>query len=77
MENTLSDFWRMIWEHHLEMVLMLTNLEEYSKTKCAKYWPDTGESKTYGDISVSHVTEKRESGETNVSKGTTLSWQCV
>lgn len=62
MENTVSDFWRLIWEQHLELVLMLTNLEEYSKTKCAKYWPDEGD-KAYGDITVTHVQEKRYSGE--------------
>ena len=61
MENTVSDFWRLIWEQHLELVLMLTNLEEYSKTKCAKYWPDEGD-KVYGDITVTHVQEKRYSG---------------
>lgn len=42
---------------------MLTNLEEYSKTKCAKYWADKTEGeKTYGDIAVSHVQEKQFSG---------------
>ncbi|XP_059488748.1 tyrosine-protein phosphatase 69D isoform X2 [Neocloeon triangulifer] len=60
MENTVSDFWKMIWEQHLELVLMLTNLEEYSKTKCYKYWPDEGE-KVFGDITVVHVQEKRYS----------------
>lgn len=63
MEDTVSDFWRMIWEQHLELVLMLTNLEEYSKTKCAKYWPDSSESKSFGDVSVTHVSEKKCSGE--------------
>ncbi|XP_046406148.1 tyrosine-protein phosphatase 69D [Ischnura elegans] len=60
MDNTVCDFWRMIWEQHLELILMLTNLEEYSKTKCAKYWPDEGD-KVCGDISISHVQEKRYS----------------
>ncbi|KAJ1525691.1 hypothetical protein ONE63_008902 [Megalurothrips usitatus] len=59
MEDTVSDFWRMIWEQHLELVLMLTNLEEYSKTKCAKYWPDSSESKSFGDITVTHTNEKK------------------
>lgn len=63
MEDTVSDFWRMIWEQHLELVLMLTNLEEYSKTKCAKYWPDAEGTKTFGDISVSHISEKKCSGD--------------
>lgn len=58
MENTVCDYWRMIWEQHLELVLMLTNLEEYSKTKCAKYWPDKSESKSFGDITVEHVRER-------------------
>ncbi|XP_068082268.1 tyrosine-protein phosphatase 69D isoform X2 [Anabrus simplex] len=62
MDNTVCDFWRMIWEQHLEMILMLTNLEEYSKTKCAKYWPDEAEGeKVFGDITLSHVQEKRYS----------------
>jgi len=42
---------------------MLTNLEEYSKTKCAKYWPDEAEGdKMFGDFGVAHVREKRYSG---------------
>ncbi|XP_044012009.1 tyrosine-protein phosphatase 69D isoform X2 [Aphidius gifuensis] len=58
MENTVCDYWRMIWEHHLELVLMLTNLEEYSKTKCAKYWPDKTETKNFGDICVQHIKQR-------------------
>jgi protein tyrosine phosphatase len=63
MDNTVCDFWRMVWEQHLELILMLTNLEEYSKTKCAKYWPDDAEGdKVFGDFGVVHVREKRYSG---------------
>lgn len=63
MDNTVCDFWRMVWEQHLELILMLTNLEEYSKTKCAKYWPDEAEGdKMFGDFGVGHVREKRYSG---------------
>ncbi|XP_035721716.1 tyrosine-protein phosphatase 69D-like [Vespa mandarinia] len=58
MENTVCDYWRMIWEQHLELILMLTNLEEYSKTKCAKYWPDKSETKNFGDITVEHIRER-------------------
>lgn len=62
MDTTVNDFWRMIWEQHLELILMLTNLEEYSKTKCAKYWPDKTEGdKTFGDVSVTHIQETRYS----------------
>lgn len=62
MDTTVEDFWRLIWEQHLELILMLTNLEEYSKTKCAKYWSDKGEiNKEFGTITVSHLQEIRYS----------------
>ncbi|KRT79270.1 hypothetical protein AMK59_7578 [Oryctes borbonicus] len=62
MDTTVNEFWRLIWEQNLEMILMLTNLEEYSKTKCAKYWPDKSEvDKVFGDISVTHTQETRYS----------------
>jgi protein tyrosine phosphatase len=73
MDNTVCDFWRMVWEQHLELILMLTNLEEYSKTKCAKYWPDEAEGdKIFGDFGVAHVREKRYSGLLVKMKGTVL-----
>lgn len=60
MDGTVNDFWRMIWEQHLEIIVMLTNLEEYNKTKCAKYWPEkVNDSTQFGDISVTFVTEER------------------
>ncbi|CAG9763906.1 unnamed protein product [Ceutorhynchus assimilis] len=62
MDTTVNDFWRMIWEQGLQMLLMLTNLEEYSKTKCAKYWPDKQDGdKVFGKITLSHLSETRYS----------------
>lgn len=62
MDSTITDFWRMIWEQHLEIIVMLTNLEEYNKTKCAKYWPErVSDSIQFGDITVSFETEQRYS----------------
>lgn len=59
-DTTVNDFWRMIWEHGLELIVMLTNLEEYSKVKCSKYWPDEVRgSRAFGAVQVHHVTEKR------------------
>lgn len=40
MESTVYDFWRMAWEQRVEIIVMLTNVEEYNKTKCFQYWPD-------------------------------------
>lgn len=59
-DTTVNDFWRMIWEHGLELIVMLTNLEEYSKVKCSKYWPDEVRGvRAFGSITVHHVSEKR------------------
>lgn len=62
MDSTVNDFWRMIWEQHLEIIIMLTNLEEYNKTKCAKYWPErVSDSVQFGETTVSFESEQRYS----------------
>ncbi|XP_078574737.1 receptor-type tyrosine-protein phosphatase S-like isoform X4 [Branchiostoma floridae x Branchiostoma japonicum] len=50
-EETLSDFWRMVWEQNTATIVMVTNVKEKNKVKCSQYWPDTGSQK-YGDITV-------------------------
>uniref|UniRef100_A0A336KPC3 protein-tyrosine-phosphatase n=1 Tax=Culicoides sonorensis TaxID=179676 RepID=A0A336KPC3_CULSO len=60
METTVNDFWRMIWEQNLEIIVMLTNLEEYNKTKCAKYWPEKQlDTSQFGDFDVVFASENR------------------
>ncbi|GCB62587.1 hypothetical protein scyTo_0004274 [Scyliorhinus torazame] len=51
-EETVSDFWRMIWEQKSAAIVMLTNVKEKKEEKCFKYWPDQG-LWTYGAIRVS------------------------
>jgi protein tyrosine phosphatase len=55
---TLEDFWRMIHEQGVELIIMLTNLEEYNRIKCAQYWPGAGTS-TFGQLRVCFVQEHR------------------
>ena len=38
--DTISDFWAMVWEHQVQFIVMLCELEERGRQKCAKYWPE-------------------------------------
>ncbi|XP_048108090.1 protein tyrosine phosphatase receptor type Fa isoform X7 [Alosa alosa] len=49
--ETLSDFWRMVWEQRSSTIVMMTRLEEKSRVKCDQYWPSRG-TETYGMIQV-------------------------
>ncbi|XP_037132909.1 receptor-type tyrosine-protein phosphatase F-like isoform X10 [Syngnathus acus] len=49
--ETLSDFWRMVWEQRSSTIVMMTRLEEKSRVKCDQYWPARG-TETYGMIQV-------------------------
>uniref|UniRef100_A0A6P8I6N2 protein-tyrosine-phosphatase n=1 Tax=Actinia tenebrosa TaxID=6105 RepID=A0A6P8I6N2_ACTTE len=54
--QTVNDFWRMIWQEKMSVIVMLTGIKEQNKIKCEKYWPEN--SKTYQDLSVHlHKTE--------------------
>uniref|UniRef100_A0ABM5G1G8 Receptor-type tyrosine-protein phosphatase n=1 Tax=Pogona vitticeps TaxID=103695 RepID=A0ABM5G1G8_9SAUR len=51
-QDTVNDFWRMIWEQKSATIVMLTNVKERKEDKCFQYWPDQG-CWTYGNIRVS------------------------
>ncbi|XP_051978116.1 LOW QUALITY PROTEIN: receptor-type tyrosine-protein phosphatase C [Xyrauchen texanus] len=38
-DETIDDFWRMIWEQKSSIIVMVTRCEEGNKSKCAQYWP--------------------------------------
>eukprot|EP01114_Cavostelium_apophysatum_P024251 TRINITY_DN9435_c0_g1_i1.p1 TRINITY_DN9435_c0_g1~~TRINITY_DN9435_c0_g1_i1.p1 ORF type:complete len:328 (+),score=70.65 TRINITY_DN9435_c0_g1_i1:170-1153(+) len=66
LQNTIQDFWRMIWEQNCGIVVMLTPLveffganqdEEYvrlpmSRVQADRYWPEEGQIARYGNILV-------------------------
>ncbi|KAL2303535.1 hypothetical protein Nmel_008806, partial [Mimus melanotis] len=37
--NTVTDFWRMVWQERSPIIVMITNIEEMNE-KCTEYWPE-------------------------------------
>uniref|UniRef100_A0A1Y1L7H5 Receptor-type tyrosine-protein phosphatase kappa n=2 Tax=Photinus pyralis TaxID=7054 RepID=A0A1Y1L7H5_PHOPY len=53
-EETVTDFWRMVWQERASCIVMLTKTFDFIRVMCVQYWPaskDTEE--TYGGIHIS------------------------
>jgi protein tyrosine phosphatase len=53
LDDTINDFWKMIWEHDVSVIAMLTREVENGHIKCAYYWPT--ESGIFGNLRVSQI----------------------
>jgi len=59
---TFPDYWRMIWEKNIMLIVMLTNLVEKNRTKADIYWPGCiGNMNRYGNVCVKFVKERERS----------------
>ncbi|XP_072945754.1 uncharacterized protein [Epargyreus clarus] len=56
---TLDAFWRMIWQHRVHTLVMITNLVERGRRKCDMYWPagGRGSSAEFGGVHVTLLYE--------------------
>ncbi|XP_066252310.1 uncharacterized protein [Euwallacea similis] len=73
MQNTMDDFWRMVWEQQAKVILMLTHLVENGLEKCVDYLPLSEVlecSRMFGDFQV--TLKKREVKEKYIISGLQL-----
>ncbi|KAI1290100.1 Tyrosine-protein phosphatase Lar [Halotydeus destructor] len=54
--DTCEDFWRMVWEHNSNIIVMLTKTSELGRDKCHQYWPSE-RSQRYLYFVVDPITE--------------------
>ncbi|GMS96798.1 hypothetical protein PENTCL1PPCAC_18973 [Pristionchus entomophagus] len=58
--QTLDDFWQMVDEQGVKLVVMLCKLVEMSKVKCERYWPEAvGATEVYGNYEITLDKEER------------------
>ena len=52
-EETVYDFWRMVWKQDVSCIVMLTKTFDFTKVMCCQYWPASKEKdERYGDIYI-------------------------
>ncbi|XP_052035548.1 tyrosine-protein phosphatase non-receptor type 22 isoform X2 [Apodemus sylvaticus] len=62
LSTTLLDFWRMIWEYRILVIVMACMEFEMGKKKCERYWAEPGETQLqFGPFSISCEAEKKKS----------------
>ncbi|XP_033636844.1 receptor-type tyrosine-protein phosphatase alpha-like [Asterias rubens] len=59
---TVQDFWRMVWQENVAVIVISANLVEDGKSKCVKYWPDKGEPETFGNMYI-ELEDEQKKGE--------------
>ncbi|KAK7833656.1 hypothetical protein U0070_020677 [Myodes glareolus] len=50
--HTCAQFWQVVWDQKLSLVVMLTTLTERGRTKCHQYWPDPPDVMDHGIFHV-------------------------
>ncbi|CAE1169147.1 PTPRB [Acanthosepion pharaonis] len=50
--GTKDDFWRMVWEQNVSVVVMVTQAVERGRIKCEIYWPTGTDPVYFGDLVI-------------------------
>ena len=56
--HTMIDFWRMVWQEQVTLIIMLCNTIEGHRVRCQQYWPSSG-SQNYGPFCIKLETQDR------------------
>ncbi|XP_076665204.1 phosphatidylinositol phosphatase PTPRQ-like isoform X2 [Andrena cerasifolii] len=56
-EETTFDFWRMVEQYNINIIIMLTQLVEKGKEKCHQYFPTIRESFRYENMTIKCISE--------------------
>ncbi|XP_076597702.1 receptor-type tyrosine-protein phosphatase V-like isoform X1 [Chaetodon auriga] len=59
LHSTVADFWRMVWEQNVRIIVMVTALRHKSTVLCEKYWPLERGTVYHGLIQVTTVSRKQ------------------
>ncbi|XP_051805825.1 tyrosine-protein phosphatase non-receptor type 18 isoform X2 [Acanthochromis polyacanthus] len=59
LSSTVTDFWRMIWQHEVKVIVMACREVEMGKKKCERYWTEAHQSTSFGPFTVTNLEETR------------------
>lgn len=50
-EETVFDFWRLVWQENVSCIVMLTKTFDFTKVMCVQYWPASKDKdECYGEL---------------------------
>ncbi|XP_041130143.1 tyrosine-protein phosphatase non-receptor type 11-like isoform X3 [Polyodon spathula] len=58
LQNTVNDFWNMVYQENTHVIVMTTKEVERGRNKCVRYWPDVDSRKEYGLLCVRNMEER-------------------
>ncbi|XP_056897549.1 tyrosine-protein phosphatase non-receptor type 18 isoform X2 [Takifugu flavidus] len=57
LSSTVTDFWRMIWQYDVKVIVMACREVEMGKKKCQRYWTPLHQSAAFGPFTVCNEEE--------------------
>ncbi|KAK5895306.1 hypothetical protein CesoFtcFv8_011907 [Champsocephalus esox] len=76
LSSTLTDFWRMIWQYDVKVIVMACREVEMGRKKCERYWSPVHQSAAFGPFSVCNQGETHPN-EHVVIRDLTVTYQQV